>query len=230
MSASTTDVPGRGAAPETARGALSLGQTVWLFFAHSSPRVLACQLAVAAMLRPWLGPFGVSDAKIIAAVAVYWPVQEWLLHKVVLHARPRTLGRLRIDPAPARAHRKHHRNPRDLRYTVLPGSSMLVLVPLHVLFWWSVTSSWAAALTGICALGAAALFYEWIHFLCHAPYRPRSGYVRRVRAHHALHHFKNERYWHSFTVPALDRLFGTGPKPAEVPLSGTCHDLGIRDD
>jgi sterol desaturase/sphingolipid hydroxylase (fatty acid hydroxylase superfamily) len=230
MNASTTDVPGRSAAAETNRGALSLGRTLLAFFEHQSPRLLALQLLVAVALRPWLGPFGATDAMIVAAVVLYWPVQEWVLHKLVLHARPRQLGRVRIDTAAARAHRKHHRNPRDLAYTVLPGGSMLVMIPLHVAFWWGVTRTWGAALTGICALGAAALVYEWIHFLCHAPYRARSAYVRRVRAHHALHHFKNERYWHSFTVPALDRLFGTGPKPSEVPLSATCRDLGVRDD
>lgn len=230
MSASTTDVPVDRAAAEPKSGPLSLGQTILSFLEHSSPRVLALQLVVAAALRPLLGPFGLADALIVAAVVVYWPLQEWMLHKTVLHARPHTLLGVRVDTAAARAHRKHHRNPRDLAFTVLPGSSMVVLVPLHLLFWWGVTSTWATAFTGVCAFGAAALLYEWIHFLCHAPYRARSAYVRRVRAHHALHHFKNEKYWHSFTVPSLDRLFGTGPKPSEVPLSATCRDLGIPQD
>jgi len=229
MDASTTDVPDQAAKAE-ARGALSLGETIASFFGFGTPRILAVQLAIAAAARPFFGPFGTRDALIVAAVIVYWPLQEWVAHRLILHARPRTLGRFRLDSAPARAHRKHHRNPRDLTYALLPSSSMRVLVPLHLLFWWSVTSSWAHAFTGICAFGAATLVYEWIHFLCHAPYRARSGYVRRVRAHHALHHFKNEKYWHSFTVPALDRLFGTGPKPSEVPLSSTCRDLGIPQD
>ena len=208
----------------------SLAATLASFFRHTSPRVLAAQLLVAALLRPLWGPFGRGDALLVAAVLVYWPVQEWLVHRLVLHARPRRLGGLVLDTGPARAHRRHHRDPRDLRWAVLPGRSMLVLVPLHLLFWWGVTSTWAAALTGIGAFSAATLVYEWIHFLCHAPYRPRSAYVRRVRAHHALHHFKNEKYWHSFTVPALDRLFGTGPKPSEVPMSAHCRDLGIPDE
>ncbi|HEX6836834.1 MAG TPA: sterol desaturase family protein [Polyangia bacterium] len=229
MDATTSD--GRDHATKAdARGALSLGATIASFFSFGTPRILAAQLAVAAALRPLVGPFDARDALIVAAVIVYWPLQEWVAHRLILHARPRTLGRLRIDSAPARAHRKHHRNPRDLTYALLPPSSMRVLVPLHLLFWWSVTSTWAHALTGISAFGAATLVYEWIHFLCHAPYRAKSGYVRRVRAHHALHHFKNEKYWHSFTVPALDRLFGTGPKPSEVPLSPSCRDLGIAGD
>jgi Fatty acid hydroxylase len=218
------------AAPKRRGTARALGETLASFFEHASPRVLAAQLAVAATLRPLAGPFSASDALVVAGVVVYWPVQEWVLHRLVLHARPRTIGRIRIDSAAARAHRHHHRDPRDLRYVVLPGRSLLLLVPLHLLFWWSVTRTWATALTGICTFGAAALFYEWIHFLCHAPYRARSRYVRRVRAHHALHHFKNERYWHSFTVPALDRLFGTGPRPSQVPLSAHCRDLGISDE
>ncbi len=208
----------------------TLGETLASFFRRASPRVLAAQLLSAALLRPLAGPPGATDALIVAAIVVYWPIQEWLVHRFVLHARPRQLGPLRLDTGPARAHRRHHRDPRDLRWAVLPGRSMLVLVPLHLLFWWSVTPTLAAALTGIGAFSAATLVYEWIHFLCHAPYRPKSAYVRRVRAHHALHHFKNERYWHSFTVSALDRLFGTGPRPSAVPLSPHCRDLGIADD
>ncbi len=230
MSASAADPPHDLAAAAEPRGrAQSLGQTVASFFGHGSPRVLALQLVVAAALRPFFGGPSLADALVVAAVVAYWPLQEWVLHRVVLHARPRAIGRFRIDTAPARAHRRHHRDPRDLRWTVLPARSMVVLVPLHVVFWLAVARTTATALTGMCALGAAALVYEWIHFLCHAPYRPRSAYVRRVRAHHSLHHFKNERYWHSFTVPALDRLFGTGPRPSEVPLSPTCRDLGITE-
>lgn len=216
--------------PRPTAGPRSLAGTARALFAHGSPRLLAAQLLVAVAARPLLGPLGAIDALIVATVIVYWPIQEWVLHRVVLHARPRQLGPFRFDSAAARAHRRHHREPRDPTFTVLPTSTVLLLIPLHLTFWWAVTPSTAAAGTGVIAFGAAALVYEWIHFLCHAPYRPRSAYLRRVRAHHALHHFKSERYWHSFTVPSLDRLLGTGPQPSTVAQSPSCRDLGIRDE
>lgn len=207
----------------------TLAGTARALFAHGSPRLLAAQLLVAVAVRPFVGPFGAIDAALVATVVAWWPLQEWLLHRAVLHARPRRLGPFVVDSAAARAHRRHHRDPRDPTFTVLPATTVLILIPLHLLFWWAVTPTTAAALTGVCAFGAAALVYEWIHFLCHAPYRPRSAYLSRVRAHHALHHFKSERHWHSFTVPSLDRLLGTGPDPSEVPQSRSCRDLGIHE-
>src|SRR5512146_1836836 len=97
MDASTTDVPDGSPVAESRSGPLSLGRTVRTFFSYPSPRILAIQLVLAAAVRPFLGPFGRTDALIVAAVVVYWPIQEWVLHRLVLHARPRSIGRLRID-------------------------------------------------------------------------------------------------------------------------------------
>ena len=201
---------------------LSLPQTLRRFFAYASPRILLAQLVIAGAARSWLGPIRAADGWLIGAIALYWPLQEWLLHRVLLHARPRTL----FDNAAARAHRQHHRDPRDLAFALLPAASFRLLVPVHLAFWAAATRSLPLASTGIAAFSAATLFYEWIHFLCHAPYRPRGAHLRRVRAQHALHHFKNEHYWFAFTVPAIDRLLGTGPDPSRVQPSESCRALG----
>jgi hypothetical protein len=126
-------------------------------------------------------------------------------------------------------HRAHHREPWNLDYVFLPTKVLVPLVPLNVLVWWAIMPTLALALTGMAALGAAALVYEWVHYLTHTGYRPRSRYYRRIWRGHRLHHFKNEAFWHAFTVPLVDDLMGSGPDPTEVELSATCRTLG-RDD
>ena len=205
------------------RGALQL------FLRFGSPRTLAVLLGGWLAARFWAGPVGVSDILVVLGVALYWPWQEWALHMWLLHWRPRTILGVRVDPYAARTHRYHHRNPWILEGVFLPVSVPLVLTPVQGLLWWWAMPTTALALTGAAAMTAAALLYEWTHFIAHVPYQPRSAYVRTIRRNHQMHHFKNEHYWHAFTVPLIDRLMGTGPDPAEVDKSETVRTLGIDD-
>lgn len=218
--------PARAAEP---RSITTLQAALAVFLTFASPRMLAIQLVVALGIRPIFGPPGLGDLLIVAAVAIYWPLQEWFLHRYVLHMRPRELLGLRIDPIAARYHRAHHREPWRLEYVFLPGRMIVAMIPAHVALWLWLAPSHALALTGIAAFGGAALFYEWIHYLTHTFYRPRSAYYREIWRGHRLHHFKNERYWYGFTVPLVDRLLGTAPDPGSVPNSETCATLGIDD-
>ena len=66
--------------------------------------------------------------------------------------------------------------------------------------------------------------YEWLHYVVHTRWAPPAGgaggWLRAVRRHHMLHHCRNEDYWLSFSLPAVDGLFGTLPRSASaVPLS-----------
>lgn len=206
----------------------TLRQAARLFFEHASPRLLGLHLLVLLAARLAHGEFGVIDGLIVLGVAIYWPLQEWVLHVHLLHMEPRTIGRHRIDPLAARVHRAHHRDPWNLAFVFLPVKVLLALMPVNAVVWLVLTSSFGSALTGMTAMAAAALLYEWVHYLTHTPYRPRSRYYRSIWRGHRLHHFKNERYWHAFTVPAVDTVMGTNPDPRSVPLSPTCRDLDGR--
>jgi hypothetical protein len=214
----------------TCRQARTLGGALRLFASFPTPRVLAASVLVWALLRASAGAWGLTDTLIVVGVVVWWPFQEWLLHVALLHFRPRTVWGRRIDPLAARTHRWHHRNPWIVEGIFLPPAFLWVLTPLHALVWWTLCSSPAHALTGVTAYTAAALVYEWTHFIAHMPYTPRSRYAKTICRNHQLHHFKNERYWHAFTVPAIDRLMGTGPDPAGVPRSDTVRTLGVDED
>lgn len=190
-------------------GAETLSGAARLFLRFPTPRILAVKLAIVLALRAWLADVRWADGAILVGVAVYWPLQEWLLHSQLLHLRPRRVFGFNIDPVFAQYHRYHHRHPWVLERTFLPTRVLVPLVPLNVALWWLVTPAWGLALTGVGTLTLAALLYEWTHYLTHTPYRPRSRYYRRIHKNHMLHHFKNEDAFFAFTVPAMDTLLGT---------------------
>jgi hypothetical protein len=207
----------------------TLGGAFRYFFGFTGPCFLLGQLVAASVARALLGPLSWLDAVVIACVVVYWPLQEWAAHQWLLHMKPRRVFGIEVDPYFARCHRHHHRNPKVLATALLPPRVLWVMGPIHLLFWWAVTPGWAEMTTGVAAFTAATLFYEWIHYLTHTAYRPKGRYLRTVFRNHRMHHFRNEQYWHSFTAPALDTLFRTGPDPRDVPRSKTCRTLGVDE-
>jgi hypothetical protein len=203
----------------------TLPRAASVFFRYRSPQFLAVHLGGLLGLRFWIGDFGLGDLLVALGVAVYWPLQEWLLHIYVLHFRPRYIFGTLFDPLTARVHRAHHREPWNLDYVFLPVRFLFVLAPLSALAWWLAMSTLGLAVTGMASLGATALLYEWVHYLTHTRYRPRGRYYRWIWKTHRLHHFKNERYWHAFTGPFVDILMRTAPDPTTVDTSQTCRNL-----
>jgi hypothetical protein len=199
-----------------------------VFFGFASPRILAAILLLATALRLALAAWSWWDLAIAAAIALYWPVQEWLIHVLILHWRPRRVAGRMLDFRTPQKHRAHHRDPWQLD---------LVLIPLHVYayapvaivgLWLLLAPTPAAALTGVVVHFALALHYEWVHFLVHTRYRPRSARYEKLWRNHRLHHFKNEHYWYGVTMLSGDRLFGTAPERDAVPTSPTARTLGLE--
>jgi hypothetical protein len=211
--------------PMRVDGLADAGRT---FFRQPSARVLGGQALALAALRSRAGRPRRSDAAIVAAVLVYWPLQEWFAHRYILHAAPRRIGGKTIDPVVARMHRAHHADP--WRNTGLPMTFLLPAVPVHAVVWALLTRNRRLALTGMLAFGSMTLAYEWTHFLTHTSYRPKRSYYRKLQRRHRLHHFKDEHHWLGFTVPYVDDLFGTAPDPAAIPTSPTVRTLGITDE
>ncbi len=192
------------------RAPRTLGEVARSFFSYGSPRLLAGQLLCAVAVRPMLGAPTGADLIALAAVAAYWPIQEWVLHRRVLHAPPLRIGRLVHEIAPAREHRMHHERPHEPAATLLSTWMVAVLIPVRVGLWIAIAPSAAVACTGIVCLGAAALSYEWIHFFTHTAYRPRTRWFREVKRRHLAQHFQDSARWFPFAVPAIDDWFGTG--------------------
>jgi hypothetical protein len=210
---------GIGASPRTLREALPV------FLAHASPRVLIVCLSLAIATRIAVGDFSAWDLAPLAAILVYWPIQEWLIHVFILHAKPRTIFGRSFDGRVPRKHRAHHREPWRLELLFIPTHSFVYSIPILIGLWWLVTPTLELALTGITAHFALALHYEWVHFLVHTRVQPRSAYYQRLWKNHRRHHFKNEHYWYGVTMLGGDRLLGTAPDLAAVPTSKTARNL-----
>lgn len=90
----------------------------WLGYA--SPRVLLVMTSSTLVYRIYLGDFGAWDLGIVAAILLWWPIQEWLIHTFVLHFRPLKFAGRTIDLLNAQKHRAHHRDPWRIPSLFLP--------------------------------------------------------------------------------------------------------------
>ena len=146
------------------------------------------------------------------ALVVLFPVIEWVIHVVILHWRPRKVGGVPVDSLLSRKHRAHHADPRVLPLVFIPWQVELWLLPSYVVIALLAFPGQAAGATFLVAVGTLMFNYEWVHYLVHSDYRPRSKAFRAVWRNHRLHHYKNEHYWFTVTTSGTaDRLFGTYP-------------------
>jgi hypothetical protein len=211
--------------PAAAQSPRTLREALPVFLGFGSPRLLLTLLAGSLAVRLALGGFTAWDLVPLAGLALLWPLNEWLIHVFILHAKPlRVLGRT-LDLELPRKHREHHGDPWKLELLFIPMSSFVYSLPLLGLVWFVVTPSAALAWTGITAHLALALHYEWVHFLVHTRVVPRTRLYQRLWKNHRRHHFKNEHYWFGVTMLSGDRLLGTGPAHEAVPTSPTARTL-----
>ena len=135
-----------------------------------------------------------------------------------------------VDTLLARKHREHHVAPRDVPLVFIPWQTLIGVIAANVVLPLWLFPTTGQALTFMMTVGVMGLTYEWIHYLVHTDYKPRSRAYRAVYKHHRLHHFKNENYWMTVTTAnTADRLFGTTPtrRRAHVPTAKNLH--GLRD-
>ena len=209
---------------------LALTGVVRSFCTFTPPRLILATLVGSLIMRLRAGPLGWPDLAIFAALIVAQPLTEWLIHVFILHAKPKqVLGRT-LDYHAAQMHRAHHRDPWDLRYTVMPVKSVFSGFGVVLGGAWLLFPTAAGMWTVVVTDASLALVYEWIHFLIHTSYRPQSQWMRTLWKMHRLHHFKNEHYWFGVSRIGADRWLKTSPEPTKVPRSPTARTLGIEDE
>jgi hypothetical protein len=194
------------------------------------PRTILITLGLTLGLRLWWGQWSWWDLVPLLAIPLMQPFAEWLIHVLILHAKPREVFGRKLDYFAARNHRLHHRDPWDCRFTVMPLQTATWVFLINIVAWYLVLPSVGSVLSALLVVIVSGLVYEWTHFLIHTSYRPRSAHYRNLWRLHRLHHFKNENYWQCVVMPIGDRILGTNPDPSSVDSSATARTLGVEHD
>jgi len=194
------------------------------------PRILVLATAAIIGVRLWWGEWSWADLLPLVLMPLLQPFVEWLIHVFVLHHRPTELNGVKIDFHAARHHRAHHRDPWDVRFTVMPLPALTVGALAAAVASLLLLPTTGSALTAMSLTGIMGVTYEWTHYLIHTSYRPRTQLYRRLWRLHRLHHFKNEHYWMGVTRHLGDMLLGTFPDKDDVTTSDTARNLGMDGD
>jgi hypothetical protein len=202
--------------PAVTRDITTLPDALDEFVRHRSPQLLAGEVAVLAMVRVLWPSWSVADLVVVAALVAFNPFSEWLIHVFVLHCPAN--GSLR-DRLAGYSHRRHHEEPRDLRFQFIHPAVILGAMPLNLLIVLALHRP--AAVSAVLTIAALTLTYEWVHFLIHTDYAPRHYPYKRLHRAHRLHHFRNERYWLGVATRFADRVLGTNPRKEDVEVSPT---------
>jgi len=208
----------------------TVAESARAFFTYPSPLILAGLILGSLILRSFFGPWDRYDVVVMLTPVLIWPFLEWSLHRYLLHLQPRRWFGFKVDFDFAKKHRIHHQQPWVPKHIFLPVYVHVTMAPVltGLAFWLlprpGLAASWMAA------LAAMALVYEWTHYIVHTRVRPKSAFAKRIFHNHRMHHFRNEHYWYSFTVPQVDHVFGTAPSDQDVPRSPTCRTLDYTPD
>ena len=208
--------------PRDAAGAFKL------FWKHPSPQLIALFVAILGSWRILAAPFGWADALVALAVLAYFPFNEWLIHVFVLHYRPRRVFGRTIDFYLPVTHRRHHADPWNLKWTLIPRHVHMLTVPFVALLLLVLWPWHALVLTAAGVYLLLGLHYEWVHYLAHIPWCPSISYYQRRVREHRYHHFRNENFWWGVSMGLADRVFGTAPAAEDIGRSGTTSTIGVR--
>ena len=218
-----TAVPLTAALPSTR--VRTLPEAARHFLRHASPWILIVGSTAYLVALVAYGHWAWGQLVVVAALVAAQPFVEWLIHVYVLHAKPLRVGRRTLDSAQARKHRAHHADPRNLDILFIPLSGHVTgaIVGIGICL---LLPTWPLRLALLATMALQSLVYEWIHFLVHTDYKPKTAAYRRLYVGHRLHHYRNESYWYGVSRRFGDTVLRTNPAKEDVPLSSTCLSLG----
>jgi 4-hydroxysphinganine ceramide fatty acyl 2-hydroxylase len=191
-----------------------------VFLRHGSMAALVAGV-VAETLAFLLGWIAVSPVLILLGALMFY-CSEYGMHRFAFHAPPLSWPLLR--KLQHRLHYDHHVEPNRLDLLFLPIWFLVPNLALATLLFALIFGAEASA-SALFGMMLAVLHYEWVHYVAHIPYAPRTRLGRWIKQYHLRHHFISEKHWFGVSNPALDHVFGTFREPADVEKSGTTRKL-----
>ncbi|HTD35730.1 MAG TPA: sterol desaturase family protein [Candidatus Elarobacter sp.] len=195
------------------------------FWRHGSNTVLllialALIALFAAHALAFAVPFGFA---LLAIGALVFFVSEYTTHRFMLHAPPqKNAFVLRLQH---RLHYDHHVNPSELRLLFLPVWFVVPVAALTFGIYFAITREAAASVALLLGSVLGLLWYEWVHYVAHIPFVPKTPFGRWIKKYHLWHHFKNERMWFGVTNPSMDLVGRTYARVDEIDRSSTTRVL-----
>ena len=182
--------------------------------------VLALIALFAAHALAFAVPFGFA---LLAIGALVFFVSEYTTHRFMLHAPPqKNAFVLRLQH---RLHYDHHVNPSELRLLFLPVWFVVPVAALTFGIYFAITRDAAASVALLLGSVLGLLWYEWVHYVAHIPFVPKTPFGRWIKKYHLWHHFKNERMWFGVTNPSMDLVGRTYARVDEIDRSSTTRVL-----
>jgi hypothetical protein len=172
------------------------------FLRHGSNAILA-SLALAAGAGFAAGKTKLRPGAVVAGAALFF-ASEYAIHRFLFHARPSP--RPFVRSLQHRLHYDHHAEPGRLDLLFLPPWFVLPGLGASVATDFALARDPGRAASLLLGNLLGVLYYEWVHYVAHVPFRPRTRYGRWIKKYHLRHHFLNERKWFGVTSPAFDTL------------------------
>ena len=194
------------------------------FWRHGSNTVLLLiALTLTALFAAHVLAFAPRSILLLAIGAAVFFVSEYTTHRFLLHAAPQQNAFvLRLQH---RLHYDHHVNPSELRLLFLPVWFVIPVAALTLAIYFAVTRSWSASCALLLGSVLGLLWYEWVHYVAHIPFVPKTPFGRWIKKYHLWHHFKNERMWFGVTNPSMDLFGRTYARVDEIDRSATTRVL-----
>lgn len=135
-----------------------------------------------------------------------WTITEYILHRFIFHYVPKAQWALRLHFI---FHGVHHDYPRDRMRLVMPPSASLPLATLfYFLFslFFNVKANLYAFFPGFLI---GYLIYDMLHYAMHH-YNFKSGIMKKIKQHHMLHHYQDEKKGFGVSSDLWDKIFRSG--------------------
>ena len=198
--------------------------TFWSFWRHGSNTVLLLgALALIAFFATGALAFAPKSLLLLAIGAAVFFVSEYTTHRFMLHAPPQKNAF--ILKLQHRLHYDHHVNPAELSLLFLPIWFVIPVASLTFAIFFAVTRDLSVSAAMLLGAVLGLFYYEWVHYVAHIPFVPKTRFGRWIKKYHLWHHFKNERMWFGVTNPSMDLVGRTYARVDEIDRSATTRVL-----
>ena len=194
------------------------------FFRHGSNTVLvALALVLCALFAAHVLPFAPLSLAAVAIGALVFFGSEYTTHRFMFHAPPqRNAFVLKLQH---RLHYDHHVTPEELGLLFLPVWFVIPVASLTFGIFFAITRDFGTSAALLLGAVLGLFYYEWVHYVAHIPFVPKTRFGRWIKKYHLWHHFKNERMWFGVTNPSMDFVGRSYARVDEVERSGSTRVL-----